>query len=134
MSYFYIYIDFIYIILTEHQKKTTVIKKPNATTTTMTAILPVDARLQLEPSCQLTTDQVSHLQDSKCVTLPKPSTASTTTLKSSEASHPKKSPRDYIFGKYIGEGSFSTVYLAVDVNNRREYASKYSFCGEFLII
>lgn len=37
---------------------------------------------------------------------------------------PKKSPNDYIFGKYIGEGSFSNVYLAVDVNTRREYASK----------
>uniref|UniRef100_A0A0A1WEX9 3-phosphoinositide-dependent protein kinase 1 n=2 Tax=Zeugodacus cucurbitae TaxID=28588 RepID=A0A0A1WEX9_ZEUCU len=37
---------------------------------------------------------------------------------------PKKSPNDYIFGKYIGEGSFSNVYLAVDVNTKREYAIK----------
>ncbi|XP_039963963.1 3-phosphoinositide-dependent protein kinase 1 isoform X1 [Bactrocera tryoni] len=37
---------------------------------------------------------------------------------------PKKSPNDYIFGKYIGEGSFSNVYLAVDVNSKREYAIK----------
>ncbi|XP_067646581.1 3-phosphoinositide-dependent protein kinase 1 isoform X2 [Eurosta solidaginis] len=37
---------------------------------------------------------------------------------------PKKSPNDYIFGKYIGEGSFSNVYLAVDVHTKREYAIK----------
>ncbi|XP_020714491.1 3-phosphoinositide-dependent protein kinase 1 isoform X3 [Ceratitis capitata] len=37
---------------------------------------------------------------------------------------PKKTPNDYIFGKYIGEGSFSNVYLAVDVNTKREYAIK----------
>lgn len=37
----------------------------------------------------------------------------------------KKSPDDYIFGKVIGEGSFSTVYLAKEVDTGREFASKY---------
>ncbi|KAM7354814.1 phosphoinositide-dependent kinase 1 isoform 2-T2 [Cochliomyia hominivorax] len=37
---------------------------------------------------------------------------------------PKKSPKDFIFGKFIGEGSFSNVYLGVDVNTKREYAIK----------
>jgi len=37
----------------------------------------------------------------------------------------RRSPNDFIFGRYIGEGSFSIVYLAVDVATRREYASKY---------
>jgi hypothetical protein len=37
---------------------------------------------------------------------------------------PKRTHRDYIFGKVIGEGSFSTVYLAKDIHNGRECASK----------
>lgn len=36
----------------------------------------------------------------------------------------KRSPSDYIFGKVLGEGSFSTVYLAKDVHTSREYAIK----------
>lgn len=36
----------------------------------------------------------------------------------------RRSPNDFIFGRYIGEGSFSMVYLAVDIHSRREYASK----------
>ncbi|XP_069701352.1 3-phosphoinositide-dependent protein kinase 1 isoform X3 [Periplaneta americana] len=37
---------------------------------------------------------------------------------------PKRTHRDYIFGKVIGEGSFSTVYLAKDIHNGRECAIK----------
>lgn len=58
--------------------------------------------------------------------------AAMTTPKPTSVLHHKKTPRDYIFGKYIGEGSFSTVYLAVDVNNKREYASEYK-CNFFQI-
>lgn len=36
----------------------------------------------------------------------------------------KKSAYDFIFGKLIGEGSFSMVYLAKDVHTEREYAIK----------
>lgn len=36
----------------------------------------------------------------------------------------KRSPEDYIFGKVIGEGSFSTVYLAKDIHTSKEFASK----------
>lgn len=36
----------------------------------------------------------------------------------------KRSARDFIFGKVIGEGSFSTVYLAKDIHTHKEYASK----------
>lgn len=39
----------------------------------------------------------------------------------------KKTPDDYIFGKMIGEGSFSTVYLAKEVASGREFASKWKF-------
>ncbi|XP_075224053.1 phosphoinositide-dependent kinase 1 isoform X2 [Lycorma delicatula] len=36
----------------------------------------------------------------------------------------KRTPKDFIFGKIIGEGSFSTVYLAKDVHSSKEYAIK----------
>ncbi|XP_063975677.1 3-phosphoinositide-dependent protein kinase 1 isoform X2 [Diachasmimorpha longicaudata] len=36
----------------------------------------------------------------------------------------KRSPKDFIFGKVIGEGSFSTVYIAKDIHTSREYAIK----------
>lgn len=36
----------------------------------------------------------------------------------------RNSPDDYIFGRVIGEGSFSTVYLAKEIESGREYASK----------
>lgn len=38
----------------------------------------------------------------------------------------KKSAESYRFGKVIGEGSFSTVYLAKDIESGKEYASKFS--------
>lgn len=36
----------------------------------------------------------------------------------------KRSPEDYVFGKVLGEGSFSTVYLAKDIHTNKEFASK----------
>ncbi|CAL1278763.1 unnamed protein product [Larinioides sclopetarius] len=36
----------------------------------------------------------------------------------------KKSAKDFRFGKLIGEGSFSMVYLAKDIHTNREYAIK----------
>lgn len=36
----------------------------------------------------------------------------------------KRNPKDFIFGKVIGEGSFSTVYLAKDIHTSKEYAIK----------
>lgn len=37
---------------------------------------------------------------------------------------PRASPDDFIFGKHIGEGSFSYVFLAKDVRTQKEYAIK----------
>ncbi len=36
----------------------------------------------------------------------------------------KQTPEDYLFGRLIGEGSFSSVFLAREVNTRREFAIK----------
>ncbi|XP_026480741.1 3-phosphoinositide-dependent protein kinase 1-like [Ctenocephalides felis] len=36
----------------------------------------------------------------------------------------RRSPKDFIFGRSIGEGSFSNVYLAKDIHSRKEYAIK----------
>ncbi|XP_054285688.1 putative 3-phosphoinositide-dependent protein kinase 2 isoform X2 [Macrosteles quadrilineatus] len=36
----------------------------------------------------------------------------------------KRTAKDFIFGKTIGEGSFSTVYLAKDIHTSRDYAIK----------
>lgn len=38
----------------------------------------------------------------------------------------KRSANDFRFGKSIGEGSFSTVYLAKDIHTNKEYASKWN--------
>jgi 3-phosphoinositide dependent protein kinase-1 len=37
----------------------------------------------------------------------------------------KKSAESYRFGKVIGEGSFSTVYLAKEIESSKEYASEF---------
>lgn len=47
----------------------------------------------------------------------------------------KRTANDYRFGKTIGEGSFSTVYLAKDIHTNKEVASKSNsttnlFCVE----
>lgn len=43
-----------------------------------------------------------------------------------------RSAKDFIFGKQIGEGSFSTVYLAKDIHTSREWAVKV--CDKQLIL
>ena len=60
---------------------------------------------------------------------PAGSTTQTTTTGSNSTPIPnnivtKRSANDFRFGKSIGEGSFSTVYLAKDIHTHKEYASK----------
>ncbi|VVC90878.1 3-phosphoinositide-dependent protein kinase 1 [Leptidea sinapis] len=38
--------------------------------------------------------------------------------------HAKRTARDYIFGKLIGDGCYSTVFLAKDIHTGKEYAIK----------
>lgn len=68
-----------------------------------------------------------------------PTSTATTTTASSAPAHSesnngvttttaaptKRSVNDFRFGKTIGEGSFSTVYLAKDIHTGKEYASTY---------
>lgn len=59
----------------------------------------------------------------------------------------KRTSSDYVFGKVLGDGSFSTVFLARDIHTNKEYASKSTntiykthycflnnFCKELLIM
>lgn len=62
------------------------------------------------------------------------SSSSTSTITSSTISNgqqqqqqKKRGVKDFRFGKSIGEGSFSTVYMAKDIHTNKEYASKWFF-------
>ncbi|XP_037950154.1 3-phosphoinositide-dependent protein kinase 1 [Teleopsis dalmanni] len=59
-------------------------------------------------------------------------TANTNTPTNAAITPPRRSPKDFVFGKIIGEGSFSVVYLGRDVHTRREYAIKV--CEKRLIV
>ncbi|XP_064624559.1 3-phosphoinositide-dependent protein kinase 1-like isoform X2 [Lineus longissimus] len=64
------------------------------------------------------------------MSIPSPSRTSSTgsdvsnDKKTSAQMPAKKTPNDFKFGKVIGEGSFSTVILAKEVNSNKEYAMK----------
>lgn len=80
------------------------------TTTTTTAT----TRLTHNPNCK--TDNKA--ADSE-------TTATTPTQNTTSKSNKIRGVNDFRFGISIGEGSFSTVYLAKDIHTNREYASKY---------
>lgn len=46
----------------------------------------------------------------------------------------KRTPSDYVFGKVLGDGSFSTVFLARDIHTNKEYASKSTITLENSIL
>lgn len=83
-----------------HPSVTTV---PNTTTTTTTAGQEV-ASSGVKPQVQ-----------------PQSSSGGT---KSKSGVRTSRSANDFRFGKTIGEGSFSTVYLAKDIHTGKEYASE----------
>ncbi|XP_064478988.1 3-phosphoinositide-dependent protein kinase 1-like [Ornithodoros turicata] len=58
-----------------------------------------------------------------------------TTTNSVVAGHstpPKLTPKDFIFGKLIGEGSYSMVYLAKEMRTNKEYAVKVCYKNHIL--
>ncbi|XP_026762690.1 3-phosphoinositide-dependent protein kinase 1 isoform X1 [Galleria mellonella] len=56
---------------------------------------------------------------------PVPTPAPTASPAPSQSFKPtKRTAKDYIFGKLIGEGMFSTVFLAKDIHSGKEYAIK----------
>ncbi len=84
-----------------------------ATTTTTTST----TRLTHNPSCE-TDNKAAETTTTTTVTTP---TTQNTTSKSNKI----RGVNDFRFGISIGEGSFSTVYLAKDIHTNKEYASKY---------
>ncbi|CAK1586247.1 unnamed protein product [Parnassius mnemosyne] len=63
------------------------------------------------------------MQASQATAAPVPAPASTPA--SSQSFRPtKRTAKDYIFGKLIGDGCYSTVFLAKDIHTGKEYAIK----------
>lgn len=83
------------------------------TTTTQTAT----NRLTHNPNCK-TDNKAADSETTSTTTTPTPT--QNTTSKSNKI----RGVNDFRFGISIGEGSFSTVYLAKDIHTNREYASK----------
>ncbi|XP_041986221.1 3-phosphoinositide-dependent protein kinase 1 [Aricia agestis] len=59
------------------------------------------------------------MQASAPVSTPTSTHSSTQSIK-----HSKRTAKDYIFGKLIGDGCYSTVFLAKDIHTGKEYAIK----------
>lgn len=64
-----------------------------------------------------------------------PTPAPASTLVPSQAVQPaKRTASDYIFGKLIGDGCYSTVFLAKDIHSGKEVASKCARNSAILLI
>lgn len=63
-------------------------------------------------------------KDNKIVTMKVATTPQTPNNTYTNGIGSKRTANDFRFGKSIGEGSFSTVYLAKDIHTSKEYASK----------
>lgn len=55
---------------------------------------------------------------------PTSATTNNTSIGGSNARTARRTANDYRFGKTIGEGSFSSVYIAQDIHTKKEVASK----------
>lgn len=77
--------------------------------------------------------QMQNSHGTGTINIPSPTTSATTTTTNTNttattinnsARTPKRTANDYRFGKTIGEGSFSSVYIAQDIHTKKEVASK----------
>lgn len=66
------------------------------------------------------------MQASSATTVTAPAPASSPVPSQSHKTT-KRSAKDYIFGKLIGDGCYSTVFLAKDIHTGKEYASKCTY-------
>ncbi|CAG9561143.1 unnamed protein product [Danaus chrysippus] len=68
-------------------------------------------------------DSPVKMQASHAASAPVPTPTSTHSSNQSYK-HSKRTAKDYIFGKLIGDGCYSTVFLAKDIHTGKEYAIK----------
>ncbi|XP_050352071.1 3-phosphoinositide-dependent protein kinase 1 isoform X1 [Nymphalis io] len=89
--------------------------KPTGKTTT-----EVRAPIAISES---TTESPIKMQASQAAAAPVQTPTSTHSSKEAYR-HTKRTAKDYIFGKLIGDGCYSTVFLAKDIHTGKEYAIK----------
>lgn len=77
-------------------------------------------------STEFATDSPVKMQASQAAAAPVQTPTSTHSSNQSYR-HTKRTAKDYIFGKLIGDGCYSTVFLAKDIHTGKEYASKYLY-------
>lgn len=102
----------------------------NSTTNTTVSVdnKTIDATIEQKSSPIIMNNSNSTTIMQPSLPLPSPPPTSHTPQSNVIATRPtKRTANDYRFGKTIGEGSFSTVYLAKDIYTNREVASEYIF-------
>lgn len=104
---------------------------PLATATTIAAVAVTPTYMASTTSTTMTSNSTSSstITTTTATASTSTSTTSSTSVTNSSATTniprtAKRTPNDYRFGKTIGEGSFSSVYIAQDIHTRREVASK----------
>lgn len=107
---------------------TTIMNDTNSALSAAKAGSAVDQQQSSRPQSQQQQQQQQHLGNSTA-------TNKTCTNNSQQIKHTaKRTANDYRFGKTIGEGSFSSVYIAQDIHTKKEVASKYNNNTDFSII
>lgn len=74
------------------------------------------AKNQIDPTYTETVDEKQSKAENIQPSLNHMSTAAVRATSANLIAQPKKSANDFVFGKLIGDGSFSMVYLARDIH------------------
>lgn len=116
------------IDLVAQMTKTLATMTTDATSSNATSAMCVDNK-SIDANIEQKSSPVTNKSSSTTITQPPPSLPTSHTPQSNViATRPtKRTANDYRFGKTIGEGSFSTVYLAKDIYTNKEVASEYLF-------